>query len=67
MLSAILLGAKILFLQLSNAYDIFQYFVAITIPIDLPGRQVFVSYNFEINYAETTKAEQFTSGWYTKV
>lgn len=29
----------------------FQTFVAIAVPIDIPDRNVFVSYNFESNYS----------------
>ncbi|XP_026740980.1 uncharacterized protein LOC113503458 [Trichoplusia ni] len=33
---------------------IFQTFLAIAVPIDIPNKNVFVSYNFEANYAALT-------------
>jgi hypothetical protein len=37
------------------------------LPIDIPDRNVFVSYNFEFNYAVPTKSTDFTQGVYDKI
>lgn len=37
---------------------IFQTFVAIAVPLDIPDKNVFVSYNFESNYSVVTNITQ---------
>lgn len=39
---------------LSIFYTGFQTFLAIAVPIDIPDKNVFVSYNFESNYSTLT-------------
>lgn len=41
--------------------------VAVAFPIDLPGRNTYVSYNFEANYALPSQSTDFTHGLYDKV
>lgn len=44
-----------------------KYVVAIAFPIDLPGRNTYVSYNFEANYVLPNSATDFTEGFYDKI
>lgn len=41
--------------------------VAVAFPIDLPGRNIYVSYNFEANYVLPSKSTDFTEGFYDKI
>lgn len=41
--------------------------VAVAFPIDLPENNVYVSYNFEANYALPTESTQFTQELYDKI
>lgn len=41
--------------------------VAVALPIDLPGRNIYVSYNFEANYVLPSRSTDFTEGFYEKV
>lgn len=45
----------------------FKYLAALALPIDIPDRNVFVSYNFEFNYALPTLSTHFTQGLYDKI
>lgn len=45
----------------------FKYLVALALPIDIPDRNLFVSYNFEFNYALPTLSTDFTQGLYDKI
>lgn len=44
-----------------------KYVVAVALPIDLPGRNIYVSYNFEANYVLPSSSTDFTQGFYDKI
>lgn len=41
--------------------------MAVAIPIDLPGRNIYISYNFEANYVLPSNSTLFTQGLYDKI
>lgn len=41
--------------------------MALALPIDVPDRNIFVSFNFEANYALPTESTDFTQGLYDKI
>ena len=44
-----------------------QYLVALSLPLGNPESNVFMSYNFEANYALPTRTTDFTQGIYDKI
>lgn len=45
----------------------FQILVALALPIDIPRKNVYLSYNFEANHGTPTMASDFTNGLLQKI
>lgn len=44
-----------------------KYIVALALPIDIPNKNTFMSYNFEANYVLPSQSTDFTQGFYDKI